>query len=121
MCSFKIYGIWSQASKHTHKCVQCSHASVGLAQAHPKWPTHSLSEATYDDAYSFQLSSRFTSVRDHVNSIFWWKSMNAKNRIVRAFRPTFTFMCPLVKELAVSTQNYFKIKSHSVVISKSVE
>ena len=24
-----------QASKHTHTCAQCSHASVGLAQAHP--------------------------------------------------------------------------------------
>ena len=47
--------------------------------------------------------------------------MNAKNRIVRAFRPTFTFTLPLVKELAVSAQNYFKIKSHSVVIIKSVE
>ena len=24
-----------QASKHTHTCAQCSHASVGLAQARP--------------------------------------------------------------------------------------
>ena len=31
--SFKIYGIWPQASKHTHARAQCSHASVGLAQA----------------------------------------------------------------------------------------
>ena len=67
------------------------------------------------------LVSRFASVRDHVNSIFWRENMNAKNRIVRAFRPTFTFTRPLVKELAVSAQNYFKIKSHSVVIIKSVE
>ena len=38
-CSFKIYGIWpqtsKQASKHTHACAQCSHASVGLTQARP--------------------------------------------------------------------------------------
>ena len=26
-----------QASKHKHTCVQCSHASVGLAQARPKY------------------------------------------------------------------------------------
>ena len=33
-----------QASKHTHARVQCSHASVGLAQAHPNNPlaTHSV-------------------------------------------------------------------------------
>ena len=47
--------------------------------------------------------------------------MNAKNRSVRAFRLTFTFTHPLVKELVVSAQNYFKIKHHSVVIIKSVE
>ena len=35
MRSFKIYGIWPQASKHTHACAQCSPASVGLAQARP--------------------------------------------------------------------------------------
>ena len=35
MHSFKIYGIWPQASKHTHTLPQCSHASVGLAQARP--------------------------------------------------------------------------------------
>ena len=34
-CAFKIYGIWPQASKHTHALPQFSHASVGLAQAHP--------------------------------------------------------------------------------------
>ena len=36
--SFKIYGIWPQASKqaYTRTHVQCSHASVGLAQARPK-------------------------------------------------------------------------------------
>ena len=33
--SFKIYGIWPQASKHTHARAQCSHASVGLTQARP--------------------------------------------------------------------------------------
>ena len=37
MRSFKIYGIWpkasKQASKNTHARAQCSHASVGLAQA----------------------------------------------------------------------------------------
>ena len=26
-----------QASKHTHACAQCSNASVGLAQARPKY------------------------------------------------------------------------------------
>ena len=41
MRSFKIYSKWSiqasnQASKHRYTCVQCSHASVGLAQAGPK-------------------------------------------------------------------------------------
>ena len=41
MRSFEIYGKWSvqaskQASIHTHTCTQCSHASVGLAQARPK-------------------------------------------------------------------------------------
>ena len=66
-------------------------------------------------------NSRFASVRDHVNSIFWRENMNTKNRNVCAFRPTFTFTRPLVKELAVSAQNYFKIKPHSVVIIKSVE
>ena len=43
--STEIFGIWPQASKqasrHTHAHAQCSHASVGLAQAHPnhhmKW------------------------------------------------------------------------------------
>ena len=41
--SFEIYGIWpqaskqarKQASKHTDTRAQCSHASVGLAQACP--------------------------------------------------------------------------------------
>ena len=28
-----------QASIDTHACAQCSHASVGLAQARPKYPT----------------------------------------------------------------------------------
>ena len=37
MCSFIIYGIWPQASKHTHARAQCSHASVGLAQARPNY------------------------------------------------------------------------------------
>ena len=32
MRSFKIYGIWPQASRHTHNFRKCSHASVGLAQ-----------------------------------------------------------------------------------------
>ena len=39
MCSFKIYGIWPQASKNARTYVntlpQCSPASVGLAQARP--------------------------------------------------------------------------------------
>ena len=40
MRSFKIYGKWSvqtnqQTNKHTHTHAECSHASVGLAQAHP--------------------------------------------------------------------------------------
>ena len=36
MRSFKIYGKWSvQTNKHTHTHAQCSHASVGLAHAHP--------------------------------------------------------------------------------------
>ena len=36
MCSFEIYGKWSvQASIDTHTHAQYSHASVGLAQAHP--------------------------------------------------------------------------------------
>ena len=39
MSSFKIYGIWPQASKqankHTPALPQCSHASVGLTQARP--------------------------------------------------------------------------------------
>ena len=34
MRSFKIYGS-KQASKHTHTHAQCSHTSVGLAQARP--------------------------------------------------------------------------------------
>ena len=34
--SFKIFGKWSvQASIDTHTRAQCSHASVGLAQARP--------------------------------------------------------------------------------------
>ena len=33
MCSFKIYSIWLQEIKQAH--AQCSHASVGLAQARP--------------------------------------------------------------------------------------
>ena len=35
--SFKIYGIWPQASKHTHARAQCSHTSVELAQARPNY------------------------------------------------------------------------------------
>jgi len=37
MHSFKIYGIWPQATKHTHAHAQSSNASVGLAQAHPNY------------------------------------------------------------------------------------
>ena len=42
MRSFKIYGIWPQADIHTHihtytQLPQCSHASVGLAQARPNY------------------------------------------------------------------------------------
>ena len=37
--SFKIFGIWPQTDRHTyihtHARAQCSHASVGLAQARP--------------------------------------------------------------------------------------
>ena len=55
------------------------------------------------------LYSRFASVRDHVNSIFWRENMTAKNRIVRAFRPTYTVTRPSIKELAVSAQKDFKI------------
>ena len=32
-CLIYNYGIWPKASKHTHACVQCSPASVGLARA----------------------------------------------------------------------------------------
>ena len=36
---FKIFGIWPQTDRqtdiHTHARAQCSHASVGLAQARP--------------------------------------------------------------------------------------
>ena len=40
--SFKIYGKWSiqaskQASKHRYTRAQCSHASVGLAEARPNY------------------------------------------------------------------------------------
>ena len=35
---FKIFGIWPQTDIHTHACAQCSHASVGLAQARPGSP-----------------------------------------------------------------------------------
>ena len=36
MRSFEIYSKWSvQASKHRYTRAQCSHASVGLAQARP--------------------------------------------------------------------------------------
>ena len=46
MRSFEIYDKWSvqankqaskQASKHTHARAQCSHTSVGLAQARPNY------------------------------------------------------------------------------------
>ena len=33
MRSFKIYGIWPQASRHIYNFRKCSHASVGLTQA----------------------------------------------------------------------------------------
>ena len=36
-----------QASKHTHACAQCSHASVGLAQARPNYPTRALTHCVY--------------------------------------------------------------------------
>ena len=32
---FKIFCIWPQTDIHTHARAQCSHASVGLAQARP--------------------------------------------------------------------------------------
>ena len=54
MRSFEIYGKWSvqaskQASKHTHARAQCSHTSVGLAQARPKYmDSHS---GTASDGY----------------------------------------------------------------------
>ena len=39
MRSFEIYGKWSvQTSIDTHTHAQCSHASVGLAQARPNHP-----------------------------------------------------------------------------------
>ena len=31
----KICSIWPQENRHTHTCLQCSSASVGLTQAHP--------------------------------------------------------------------------------------
>ena len=36
---FNIFGIWPQTDRHihTHARVQCSHASVGLAQARPNY------------------------------------------------------------------------------------
>ena len=39
MRSFEIYGKWSvqRTSIDTHTCVQCSHNSVGLAQARPNY------------------------------------------------------------------------------------
>ena len=38
MHSFKIYGKWSVHSQiDRHTCAQCSHASVGLAQARPNY------------------------------------------------------------------------------------
>ena len=39
ICSFKIYTPSKQASIDTHAHAQCSHVSVGLAQARPKYPT----------------------------------------------------------------------------------
>ena len=37
-CAFKIYGIWPQAKKYvTNTLLQCSPASVGLAQARPNY------------------------------------------------------------------------------------
>ena len=35
--NFLVSGWFKQASKRTHACVQWSHASVGLTQAHPNW------------------------------------------------------------------------------------
>ena len=44
MRSFEIYGKWSvQANKHTLTLLQCSHASVGLAQARPNKFVDSIS------------------------------------------------------------------------------
>ena len=38
--SIQIFSIWPQANRHTYACVlQCSHASVGLAQARPNYET----------------------------------------------------------------------------------
>ena len=45
---FKIFGIWPQTDRqtyihtdiHTHTRAQCSHASVGLAQARPNYCEH---------------------------------------------------------------------------------
>ena len=54
---FKIYGIWpqacksKQASKHTHTLLQCSHASVGLAQVHPNY-TLSVILASFPDSHT---------------------------------------------------------------------
>ena len=53
MCSLKftVYGC-KQASKHTHAHAQCSHASVGLAQAHPNYCTCSRGILSYFHIHS---------------------------------------------------------------------
>ena len=36
ICSFNLYDLAYVCTRHTHTCIlQCSHTSVGLAQAHP--------------------------------------------------------------------------------------
>ena len=67
------------------------------------------------------LHSRFASVHDHVNSIFWQENMSSKNRAASDFRPTRTSTRPLLKQLARNTQKYCRIKLHCLVITKSVE
>ena len=46
---FTVSGRSKQASKHTHARAQCSHASVGLAQARPSKWSSLLMVALYGD------------------------------------------------------------------------
>ena len=61
-----MYGKWSvqtnqQTNKHTHMRAQCSHASVGLAQARPNYKFGSVNNESHLSVIGASVSEPHTS------------------------------------------------------------